>query len=73
MADDSPDTTTEEAPPVCAPCRGTGRIVSRLGGSAATVTCPWCEGTGHVIAGHDAQHREDAGEDAPEPPPDVVA
>jgi hypothetical protein len=32
-------------------------VVSRLGGSSKTVTCPWCEGTGHVIPGHDAQAR----------------
>jgi DnaJ-class molecular chaperone len=73
MADDSTDTTTEAAPPVCAPCRGTGRIVSRLGGSASTVTCPWCEGTGHVIAGHDAQRRDAEDEPQGEPPPDAVA
>jgi hypothetical protein len=44
--------------------------VSRLGGSATTVTCPWCEGTGHVIAGHDAQ----AARRAPtaEPPDDAA-
>jgi len=41
----------------CAPCRGTGRIISAKGGEPRPVTCPWCEGTGHVIAGHDAQHR----------------
>lgn len=39
----------------CAPCRGTGRVVSNLGGSLQEVTCPWCEGTGRFIPGHDAQ------------------
>jgi DnaJ-class molecular chaperone len=39
----------------CRPCRGTGRIVSNLGGSANTVTCPWCDGTGRFAQGHDAQ------------------
>jgi DnaJ-class molecular chaperone len=54
MADDAA-TPPEDAQRPCPPCRGTGRIVSRLGGSASTVTCPWCEGTGRVIPGHDAQ------------------
>jgi DnaJ-class molecular chaperone len=73
MADDRTQTPTDEQAPVCAPCRGTGRIVSRLAGSASTVTCPWCEGTGHVIPGHDAQRRE-AQEQEPEPePPPAVA
>lgn len=72
MADDSTDITTDEAPPACAPCRGTGRIVSRLGGSASTTTCPWCEGTGHVIPGHDAQRREAEEEPEHEPPPAVA-
>jgi DnaJ-class molecular chaperone len=39
----------------CHPCRGTGQIVSNLGGSPSTVPCPWCEGTGRFIPGHDAQ------------------
>ena len=42
-------------PPPCAPCRGTGRVISNLGGSASQVVCPWCEGGGVFIAGHDAQ------------------
>jgi DnaJ-class molecular chaperone len=45
----------------CPPCRGTGRVVSKLGGEAHELACPWCEGTGTVIPGHDAQaaRRED--------------
>ena len=27
----------------------------RLGGSPSQVTCPWCEGGGMLIPGHDAQ------------------
>lgn len=42
-------------PAACAPCRGTGRVVSNLGGEPSTVPCPWCEGTGTFIAEHDAQ------------------
>jgi DnaJ-class molecular chaperone len=39
----------------CPPCRGTGKVISNLGGTAHEVTCPWCEGAGVVIPGHDAQ------------------
>ena len=39
----------------CSACRGTGEVISNLGGSPSTVTCPWCEGSGHFIADHDAQ------------------
>jgi hypothetical protein len=54
-------------------CRGTGRVVSNLGGSASTVSCPWCEGRGVRLATVDAQARwldeaEPAGES-----PDSVA
>ncbi len=43
------------APAPCAPCRGTGQVISNLGGSPSQVTCPWCEGGGKQIPGHDAQ------------------
>lgn len=39
----------------CPPCRATGRVISNLGGERSEVTCPWCEGTGVLTAGHDAQ------------------
>jgi DnaJ-class molecular chaperone len=39
----------------CTPCRGTGSVISGLGGEPKAVTCPWCEGSGVRIAGHDAQ------------------
>jgi DnaJ-class molecular chaperone len=39
----------------CAPCRGTGTVISNLGGTAQQVTCPWCEGGGVQIPAHDAQ------------------
>jgi DnaJ-class molecular chaperone len=42
-------------PPECSACRGTGQVISNLGGSPSTVTCPWCEGTRRFIPGHDAQ------------------
>jgi DnaJ-class molecular chaperone len=37
------------------PCRGTGKVISNLGGTASSVTCPWCEGSGARIPGIDAQ------------------
>lgn len=43
------------APPPCAPCRGTGKVISNLGGTAQQVTCPWCEGGGVQLPEHDAQ------------------
>jgi hypothetical protein len=36
-------------------CRGTGRLVSQLGGTESAVTCPWCEGSGLRPAEIDAQ------------------
>ncbi|MDP2710741.1 MAG: hypothetical protein Q8O56_05945 [Solirubrobacteraceae bacterium] len=43
------------APVPCAACRGTGQVISNLGGSPSQVPCPWCEGSGTQIPGHDAQ------------------
>ena len=48
MAEDDRDTT-------CSPCRGTGRLMSNLGGTAHEVQCPWCDGTGTRIPDRDAQ------------------
>jgi DnaJ-class molecular chaperone len=49
----------DPAPPYdrerCTPCRGTGKVISTLGGTPEAVTCPWCEGSGRFIGGHDAQ------------------
>jgi hypothetical protein len=30
-------------------------VLSLLGGTPAQVVCPWCEGSGMQIPGHDAQ------------------
>jgi len=52
-------------------CRGSGQVISNLGGSPSKVTCPWCAGEGVRVPGIDAQAhwREDpapaASEDAP--------
>jgi DnaJ-class molecular chaperone len=42
-------------PQLCTPCRGTGQVISTLGGTPSTVPCPWCDGGGRFIRGHDAQ------------------
>lgn len=44
----------------CRPCRGTGSLISNLGGSPSTVECPWCEGRGRFIPEHDAQAKRKA-------------
>jgi DnaJ-class molecular chaperone len=53
MAD--PDERTPAAPKPCPPCRGTGQVISNLGGEPSQVPCPWCEGGGVQLPGHDAQ------------------
>jgi len=37
------------------PCRGTGKVISNLGGTPNSVTCPWCDGSGVRVPGIDAQ------------------
>jgi hypothetical protein len=39
------------------PCRGTGSVVSNLGGERSVVPCPWCRGEGVRVPGIDAQER----------------
>ncbi len=53
------------------PCRGTGQVISNLGGSHSLVSCPWCAGSGVRAPGVDAQAhwREEQGEPS-EPPAD---
>jgi DnaJ-class molecular chaperone len=46
---------------VCSPCRGTGTVISQLSGQVSRVKCPWCEGTGRQLPGHDAQAARLAG------------
>jgi DnaJ-class molecular chaperone len=55
MPDDDQQATAADAPLPCAPCRGTGQLISNLGGEQARVRCPWCEGGGVQLPGHDAQ------------------
>jgi DnaJ-class molecular chaperone len=64
---DSGDRTEEShGPRECMPCRGTGKVISNLGGTPSDVTCPWCEGSGERAAGVDAQAKW-LGDDAPAP------
>ncbi len=39
------------------PCRGSGQVISNLGGTPSTVTCPWCGGGGVRLPEVDAQAR----------------
>ena len=50
-----PDAAPAEDPGRCHACRGTGQVISNLGGKPHQVACPWCEGTGRFIPQHDAQ------------------
>ena len=58
MADEQDDNEVAVAahgPRECMPCRGTGKVISGLGGEPNTVTCPWCGGEGVRQTGVDAQ------------------
>jgi DnaJ-class molecular chaperone len=60
VATDADTPEPVETPP-CSACRATGKVISGLGGTPHEVTCPWCEGTGRFIPGHDAQAAHRAG------------
>jgi hypothetical protein len=36
-------------------CRGSGQVISNLGGTPSKLSCPWCGGGGVRLAGIDAQ------------------
>jgi DnaJ-class molecular chaperone len=59
---------TAHEPRECMACRGTGRVISNLGGTPGELTCPWCAGAGMRVADIDAQavwaQRRDADADA---------
>jgi hypothetical protein len=38
-------------------CRGSGHVISNLGGTPSTLDCPWCDGSGTRVPGIDAQAR----------------
>jgi hypothetical protein len=64
---DTEDSDAESGPVTeagaCLACRGTGRLISGLGGTPHEVVCPWCRGTGVRIPGINAQ--ESPAETAP--------
>ncbi len=53
--DTDSDSGTDTPGGSCMACRGTGRLISGLGGTPHEVTCPWCRGTGNRIPGINAQ------------------
>jgi DnaJ-class molecular chaperone len=66
--------TPEAAEPVpCTVCRGTGTLISNLGGSPSSVECAWCEGTGVFLPEHDAQAARRAAAEGTPPGPEPSA
>ena len=53
--DDEAAVAVAHGPRECMPCRGSGKLISKLGGEPSTVTCPWCDGGGVRLPGVDAQ------------------
>jgi DnaJ-class molecular chaperone len=49
------DRRDERDETTCRPCRGSGSVISGLGGEERAVTCPWCGGSGVRDATRDAQ------------------
>jgi hypothetical protein len=74
MASDSGETEDQiegsHGPRECMPCRGTGQVISGLGGEPSKITCPWCAGGGVRLPDTDAQAKWPANET---PIPPVVA
>jgi hypothetical protein len=54
MSEQVPDPIAAEP---CGACRGSGVVISNLGGEAHELPCPWCEGGGVRLREHDAQAR----------------
>ena len=57
MAESTDSSGTPGEPDTCRACRGSGTVISGLGGEPSELKCPWCEGTGTRIPDHDAQAR----------------
>jgi DnaJ-class molecular chaperone len=72
-SDDGDATEASHGPQECMPCRGTGSVISNLGGEASKVTCPWCLGEGTRQQGVDAQARWLSGEGDDTAPAEVTA
>jgi hypothetical protein len=76
--DDSEDQApATHGPRECMACRGSGQVISNLGGTPSMLTCPWCEGGGSRLPEVDAQARwpppAEAGAEAIVPPEPVGA
>jgi DnaJ-class molecular chaperone len=54
-ADDDEVAAAAHGPRECMPCRGTGKVISALGGEQSMVMCPWCGGSGERQPDVDAQ------------------
>jgi hypothetical protein len=56
-------------------CRGSGQVISNLGGAPSKLSCPWCGGGGVRLLEVDAQARwlESAAAAEPEPEPEPAA
>jgi hypothetical protein len=55
-------------------CRGSGQVISNLGGTPGKLPCPWCEGGGVRIPGINAQARwQDTGGAAAAAAPEPAA
>jgi len=61
MASDTSDnedrTDATHEPRECMPCRGSGQVISNLGGTPNMIACPWCAGAGVRVPDTDAQAR----------------
>ena len=66
MASDSGDNDGDarHEPRECMACRGSGKVISNLGGSPSEVACPWCGGDGVRLVEIDAQAHWPAADDA---------
>ena len=69
MASEEGDSDVDRAeashePRECMPCRGSGQVISNLGGTPNTVTCPWCGGGGLRLSDVNAQAKWLDGDDA---------
>jgi hypothetical protein len=49
-------------PRECMPCRGSGQVISNLGGTPGRIDCPWCGGGGVRVPDTDAQAKWPANE-----------
>ncbi len=58
----SEETGEPTEPEPCSACRGTGVVISNLGGEPHEQPCPWCDGSGRWLREHDAQARWRAGD-----------